>query len=250
MKNIIRCGTVEEAKDAMSDRTLTSEPNVFVVNNYTSPRMTYGIKLAFSSAIRDGGSSIYGSSAIPLYEYRKDSEASLEDYLGQAESLWLGHRMLMAAFEDPVRRLMAEFGLAFGAQVIRLELLNKPCFFGQFRCFTEREDVEPHVDIIEREFPSLLQAPLRQWALNVAICASEVGGELQIWDHIPSFDEYRGYGLTRPSGTPVVTFKPSPGDFYFFAPKFVHAITASHGPRCALAGFLAEWPENQIRVWS
>lgn len=151
----------------------------------------------------------------------------------------------------PPDRIVTELASALRASVGRLKLLERLCFFGQLRCFTPDEVVEPHVDLIQLEFPSYVEAPQIQWAMNLALSRPQTGGELEIWPVRPTMDEYKGYGLRRPPFEPVLRYRPNIGDLYMFQSHYVHGISPSSEPRCAIAGFFAgPWGTEGYRVWS
>lgn len=249
MSTVIYCDTISQLHIEMNRYSGTTTPHILVLPEFVPPITARLVQSAFASAAINGGSSIYHSSAVPLYEHREESDSCLDDYLKEASRLWLEHRRLLESCDDPIVRFMTEWTAAAGVEVQRLELAGQPCFFGQYRCFGG-EDIKPHVDAIEREFPTVITRPTQQWALNISVRAPRDGGELDIWGDVPSYGEYRGYGLTRPVAEPALRYRPSVGDLYVFEPRFVHAINASSSPRCALAGFVGVWKDQSIRVWS
>src|ERR1700729_1727483 len=213
-------------------------PELLVFRGFLSIVTARTMKLKFDGLLSQGASSIYGSSATPLYEYREDTHRPLKQYLEEANARWLQHLEMLNKFGNPLQEIMNDLSVAAEAPVLRLELLGEPCFFGQYRCF-ERKEILPHNDVIEHEFPSLIGRPPQQWALNLALCSPDVGGELSIWDLRPSDEHYVAYGYTKPTAEPVVHFHPLTGDLYFFQSGYVHAISQPAGARCSLSGFIA-----------
>jgi hypothetical protein len=230
-------------------RAVPETPTLYVISQYVSPAEASVVRNVFREGAMRGGSSIYASSAPPLYEYREQSQQGLDSYFELAASCWERHIALLDGIMHPLLRMTDEMSAVLGRPVERLEINGRSAFFGQFRCFAD-DDIEPHVDMVEHEFPALLGRPDYQWAVNLNLESPDSGGELSLWDVVPSSDEYQGYGLQRPSVEPAIRFRPALGDLYFFPPRFVHAISRSSGSRCALAGFLAEWNDRGIRVWS
>lgn len=247
MANVEYCRDIRELCRHLRERQ--PSPTLYAVPAYVSATDAAKTRRVFTADTMCGGSSIYASSAPPLYEYRDGSTHLLDTYLADAEAIWQQHAAALGGPGHPFARLMDDLAKGLDEPVRRLVLRGKQCFFGQFRCFAG-EDIEPHVDTIEQEFPDLVPRPGFQWAVNLTLEQPRSGGELSVWNRVPSPEEYRGYGLERPQSEPAVRFQPHVGDLYVFPSRFVHAVAPSEGLRCAMAGFLGGWADQGIRVWS
>jgi hypothetical protein len=247
---IIHCPSLDDIAKRLIVAGTNTEPQLLVLHAFVPSQVVDAMRAALDELLSYAGSSIYGSSATPLYEYREGSGMPLSQYLDQAEVLWQTHSEFLNHLGNPIRALMEDLERALKVPVERLELLGRPCFFGQYRCF-DGDDILPHVDMLREEFPSHVPPIEQQWAVNISLSRPYVGGELQIWPVWPSPEEYVGYGFPRPSVQPAVRFTPSPGDLYLFETGYMHAITRPDGRRCALAGFIGgPWPDRSFRVWS
>jgi hypothetical protein len=232
------------------DPTARLGPRLLVLPAYVSAQLAATIREQLDELVGNLNSSIYTSTAPPLYEYREESGRPLQLYLDQAEISWRAHSEVLDRFGNPISTFINGMMRGLGAPVERLKLNGQACFFGQYRCFGSAEDILPHVDVIEREFPNLITPPPQQWAVNIMLRAPKSGGELEIWNIRPTAEQYVGYGFDRPSITPMIRYTPSTGDLYLFQPGYLHAISRSSGSRCALAGFIAGPWADGFRVWS
>lgn len=232
-------------------RTAEMNAHLVVWPGYLSDSDLAGLLTDGLRLLAEGRSSIYASSVEPLFEYREASGRPLVEYLSDVPERWAEH-CAIDGYEVAIARLRADLGVALREPVQLLELAGHPCFFGQLRRFQAGMAVEPHMDQITSEFSSaLFDAPARQLALNICLTAPERGGELELWDDVPSMDEYVPYGLARPAKEPAVIYKPSAGDLYLFESTRIHAVRPSTTDRSAISGFLAgPFADGSFRVWS
>jgi hypothetical protein len=226
-------------------------PRLLVLPAYVPAQLATAIREQLDQLVGNLNSSIYTTSAPPLYEYREETGHPLQQYLDHAEASWQTHTRVLDRFGNPLSAFINGMTQGLGAPVERLNFDGRSCFFGQYRCFGSAEDILPHVDVIEREFPNLITPPLQQWSVNIMLRAPKSGGVLEIWDIWPSAEEYVGYGFDRPLAAPTISYRPSTGDLYLFQSGYLHAISRSSESRCALAGFIAgPWASGRFSVWS
>jgi hypothetical protein len=225
-------------------------PTLLVVPGYIPGQLATTIREQLDKLTNNINSSIYTTTAPPLYEYREESGRPIQEYLDRAETSWRAHAQALDKCGNPISAFIDGMMQALNVPVKRLEFDGRACFFGQYRCFGSTEDILPHVDALEREFPSSIIPPPQQWAVNIMLRAPKSGGELEIWDIRPTAQEDIGYGFTRPFAAPSIRYKPSTGDLYLFQSGCLHAISRSSEPRCALAGFIAGPWADGFRVWS
>lgn len=247
---IVTCSTVREFAPAIRD-TPERGVRLLVVHHFISGDQAATARRLLRDLLEDGRSSIYGTSAVPLYEFRSESGRSLSDYLALVPSMRTQHDQLLEAVGNPLGSFTEELATGLGASVARLRLLGQECFFGQYRCFPPGQHIEPHVDILAREFPALVPPQVKQYAVNLSLSRADAGGDLLIWPVTLPYGEYRGYGVSAPVSPPAVIFTPSEGDLYLFESSYVHSVSPSSSDRCALSGFLAgPWPDDSYRLWS
>ena len=117
-----------------------------------------------------------------------------------------------------------------GANLLSID--GQKCFVGVCRYLTPGVDLEPHIDSLEWTLPSGIGWKLKyQLSVNIYLQIPEMGGELEIWNIIPSNEEYqklkgsRHYGINRVDiNNPDVVIKPTLGELIFLNPRFIHAV--------------------------
>jgi len=131
--------------------------------------------------------------------------------------------------------------------------LGQVAFAGLARVFDSAGTL-PHCDRLDWDAPRerFRGTPTSQVAANVYLEVPEVGGEIEIWDLVPSFEEHEGlsiansYGLDRRKlGPPAWVVKPRTGDVVFFDARCVHAVRPStHGLRVTSSAFLVQFSKH------
>ncbi|WP_051011299.1 2OG-Fe(II) oxygenase [Bartonella rattaustraliani] len=121
-------------------------------------------------------------------------------------------------------------------------------------------DLEPHIDDLEWTLPKDIDFKLKhQLSANIYLQVPEKGGELELWNILPSAQEYeklkgnRHYGINRHDmPPPAVTLKPELGDLIFLNPPFIHAVRpVADADRITASAFIGiEADDKSLVYWS
>lgn len=137
------------------------------------------------------------------------------------------------------------------------------------RVFENGFELPPHQDILARDLrdatlpPVAHHQPLRsQFSSNIYLQPAEAGGELELWDLQPSFQEqqairdqgfqYEGIVDRATLPEPAVVLQPEAGDLVLFDSGSVHAVRASQGGlRVSMSLFVGyRGPNQPLTYWN
>lgn len=146
-----------------------------------------------------------------------------------------------------------------GAQIAPFQ--KGKAFTGLLRIFEEGGFAHPHQDTLQRDAPSepVAQELIEQFAMNIYLQTSTVGGELELWVMRPSVDEYvalrnaASHGIDRDKLPPsAALIKPQDGDLILFRSTNLHAVHKVEGQRrITWASFIGVRTPNQpLLLWS
>jgi len=127
-----------------------------------------------------------------------------------------------------------------GASVLQNDA-GQTFFYGLIRLFDGTEALA-HVDHLEWDDVSAAR-PIFQLALNTYLRIPADGGELVVWDTVPTREEHdliaKDYGVDEAYLRPFrsVAVKPNEGDLIMFDAQRVHAVRTAHGPRITSSMF-------------
>lgn len=134
-------------------------------------------------------------------------------------------------------------------------------FTGLLRIFEEGGFARPHQDTLQRDAPKepVAQELTEQFAMNIYLQTSTVGGELELWNVRPSIDEYEAlrnsasHGIDTEKLPPsTVLIKPEAGDLILFRSTNLHAVHKVGGvPRITWASFVGVRTQDlPLLLWS
>ncbi|NEJ02592.1 2OG-Fe(II) oxygenase [Rhizobium ruizarguesonis] len=146
-----------------------------------------------------------------------------------------------------------------GAQIAPFK--RGKAFAGLLRIFEEGGFAHPHQDTLQRDAPGEPVAAelLEQFAMNIYLQTSSVGGELELWDIRPSIEEYTAlrnsasHGIDKDKLPPsAALIKPQDGDLILFRSTNLHAVHKVEGQRrITWASFIGvRSPQEPLLLWS
>ncbi|MBV5301008.1 MAG: 2OG-Fe(II) oxygenase [Methylococcales bacterium] len=167
-------------------------------------------------------------------------------------------------FHSPIDYMIFELDIAWPAGCKRAIFNGHKMFSGLTRIFPEGVAAEPHQDILRRDALEIFEKLKisEQIAFNLYVDVPENGGELELWNWVPTDEEFikyqhhesnLAYGIDRSKiHNSSIIYKPKAGEMLFFNPKFVHAVRpALKGERIAIASFIGYVDGNtELMAWS
>jgi 2OG-Fe(II) oxygenase superfamily len=181
-----------------------------------------------------------------------------QEYLDRSMH-WMREEFHRFSYRAPICAVLLEL-MAIWLHGIQFENLGgKAMWAGSARIF-DQVGALPHRDNLGVDAPEFRRASelMRQIAVNVYVRLPEEGGELELWHHRLTEEEYNdrriygSYGLDRrhlPS--PTATIRPELGDLILFDSNRIHAVRASSGLRIAHSCFLGLHSfDTPLSVWS
>ena len=178
-------------------------------------------------------------------------------------------REACAPLLSPVDRLRLEVGDLWLDGVSVENAHGRPMLAGIGRVFENGFELPPHQDILARDLRDATLAPLehhrplkRQLSTNIYLQPAEQGGELELWDLSPSFQEqqairdeefeYEGIVDRASLPEPAFVLSPQPGDLILFDSGCIHAVRASQGrARVSMSLFLGyRGPNRPLTYWN
>ncbi len=134
-------------------------------------------------------------------------------------------------------------------------------FVGLLRVLDEGAPIHPHQDVLRRDAKTAINAySLKtQLAANIYLNMPQEGGELQLWEHGCSDEEYKNlltpgeYYVERSKlVAPFLTIKPEVGELVLFNPTRYHAVTPGKGTKrvsvSCFVGYRGEY--CPLTLWS
>ncbi|MHC8318327.1 2OG-Fe(II) oxygenase [Pseudomonas sp. LB3P31] len=198
---------------------------------------------------------------IGMAFYEAENRAVLvEDYFERASRNITELRNRCAPYASPVDTLRCMLDESWPAGAHLENLYGRKMYVGLSRVVEPGVCFLAHHDIFAKDAPHSFQARSleAQFAGNVYLNMPSEGGELQIWNHDISadqFDEMRGdcYGID-PSllGAPTLQIRPEPGDFILFNSRCMHSVTPGIlAPRLSLSFFVGyRGTASPLTFWS
>ncbi len=178
-------------------------------------------------------------------------------------------RAACAPLLSPIDRLRLELGDIWLDGVSIENAHGRPMLAGIGRVFENGFELPPHQDILARDLRDATLAPLdnhqplkRQLSTNVYLQPADEGGELEVWDLSPSFQEqqairdeefaYEGIVDRATLPEPAFVLSPQPGDLILFDSGCIHAVRASQGrARVSMSLFLGYRGANRpLTYWN
>lgn len=189
------------------------------------------------------------------------SEAHRAEYERNAVKWIAEMRSICEPFLSPIDKLRLALDESWspGAQVGSLQ--GKKMFVGLARIFGKGSGAEPHQDVLAWDAPDSEEAKALtgQLAANIYLAMPSTGGELLVWPHSLSREEYEAaripgsYGV-REACLPCapVVIQPQEGELILFNSTFVHAVaTSDTGDRVTWSCFVGLRGSNQpAMLWS
>lgn len=134
-------------------------------------------------------------------------------------------------------------------------------FTGLLRIFEEGGFARPHQDTLQRDAANepVAQELAEQFAMNIYLQTSTVGGELELWNVRPSVDEYEALRNSASHGIDIdklppssAIIKPEAGDLILFRSTNLHAVHKVGGqPRITWASFVGVRTDAEpLLLWS
>jgi hypothetical protein len=123
----------------------------------------------------------------------------------------------------------------------------------------------PHEDASQCSDPGQLGFEAQQVLPERPVCSlnlcidNQGGGELVLWDHIPTQREKESFGtqleggpypIDLVSGADSVRLSVEPGDLYIFNGEHIHAVTASVSARATVSCLLGRLPTGDVVMWT
>lgn len=176
-----------------------------------------------------------GRVGMAFYECIKNANRQ-EDYFQNALTNMAKMREIAFPYLSPfdLFRLTLDEVWPHGASLARIN--SQRAFAGLARVFSPPSGAMPHQDILFRDAPSdpVAAALEGQLAMNVYLQEANEGGEIELWDWIPTEEEHErlrhsdpryAYGL-NPSliRAPDHVIRPKKGELILFHPWNVHAV--------------------------
>jgi CRP-like cAMP-binding protein len=193
------------------------------------------------------------------FETRGDAER-LDHYFDQAVPTIAEIRRVCAPLLIPIDRLRLELDEHWPAGAGLASLGGRKMFVGTSRLFEDGHSLPPHQDILARETDDeVATSLLAQLTVNVYLRTPRGGGELEIWDLIPSEQQvaeiYTGdYDFLDSSRLPAsaALIKPGVGELILMLSNRVHAVRPSvGGPRVSMSCFIGSTGESErLVLWN
>jgi hypothetical protein len=172
---------------------------------------------------------------------------------------WMREEFHRFSYRAPICAVLLEL-MAVWLYGIQFENLGgQSMWAGSARIFDQVEAL-PHRDSLGVDAPEFRRANelIRQIAVNVYVRLPDEGGELELWHHRLTEEEYNdrriegSYGLDRKHlPLPTATIRPQMGDLILFDANRIHAVRASNGLRIAHSCFLGLHAlDAPLSVWS
>ncbi|MFJ3190531.1 2OG-Fe(II) oxygenase [Streptomyces halstedii] len=185
-----------------------------------------------------------------------------ERYFGGALPLQQRLRRLSAPHPSPIDLLRATLDERWpgGSTLMSMEGRKMP--FGITRAWRTGSEGLPHQDVLHRESSDPeFKAMAGQLGVNIYFDTADEGGELEVWDHRVTDEQYAdiaeqypgSYGYPRETlPESAVLIKPEPGDLVLVNTSCVHAIRKiTKGRRLTVSGFVGNFGADlPLRCWS
>lgn len=193
------------------------------------------------------------------FETRGDAER-LDHYFDQAVPTIAEIRRVCAPLLIPIDRLRLELDEQWPGGAGLASLGGRKMFVGTSRLFEDGHSLPPHQDILARETDDeVATSLLAQLTVNIYLRTPRGGGELEIWDLIPSDKEvaeiYTGdYDFLDSSKLPpsAALIKPGVGELILMLSNRIHAVRPSiGGPRVSMSCFIGSTGESErLVLWN
>lgn len=217
--------------------------------------------LLYQEIDNTAGAGIYESNIDSFWNVTKDPERRSR-YFASTLPLLNRMRRLSAPHPSPVDHLRVALDESWpgGSTLMTLDGSKMP--LGITRVWRTGSEGLPHQDVLRREFDDpIAHSLLGQLGVNIYLDTADDGGELEVWDHVISDEEYEGMADAYPGsyGYPremlpeeSVLISPQPGDLVLINAACVHAIrTIAAGRRITVSGFVGNYgPDLPLRCWS
>ncbi len=201
-----------------------------------------------------------GRVGMAFYEVQ-DSHEMLEEYYRVAKINNARIKETFFPYVSPIDMLMIDLNKIWVAGCKIENLHGENMFVGLLRILDENAQIHPHQDLLRRDTKTALNAytQITQLAANIYLNMPNEGGELQLWAHGCSDDEYKklltpgDYYVDRKKiAEPIITIKPEAGELVLFNPTRYHAVTAGEGSKrvsvSCFIGYRGEY--NPLTLWS
>jgi 2OG-Fe(II) oxygenase superfamily len=175
---------------------------------------------------------------------------------------WIGEmRSACHPYLTPIDKLRLVLDELWPTGTTVASLKGKRMFVGLGRVFEAGGHAEPHQDVLAWDAPDAPEAHAltSQVAANTYLSLPDSGGELTLWRHELTQEEYNrlkspsSYGIEPTKlPTPIVALKPEIGDLILFNSRQLHAVEKSFGrQRVTWSNFIGvQGPVRPLTVWS
>jgi len=171
----------------------------------------------------------------------------VEDYFDMSVATIRELRDVCAPALTPIDRLRLELDEIWPAGAGVATMDGRKMFAGVARLFEDGHSLEPHQDVLSRETDHDFATKMRaQLTANLYLRPPRSGGELEIWDLMPTAEEAKALYTGRydffdrdrlPAPSAVV--RPQTGELVVMLSSRVHAVRAgTGGPRISLSCFI------------
>ncbi|MDR1967403.1 MAG: 2OG-Fe(II) oxygenase [Burkholderiaceae bacterium] len=173
-----------------------------------------------------------GRIGMAFYE-AENKPALLQTYFDQSKSNIDDLRNRCLPYASPIDIMRCAIDEIWPAGAMLESLYGKKMYIGLSRIVEPNVNFLAHHDIFQKDAPDSFSAKslLAQFAANVYLTLPEKGGDIQIWKHEMSadeFDQMRGdsYGIDpKILGNPDFELRPERGDLILFNSRKMHAVT-------------------------
>jgi CRP-like cAMP-binding protein len=184
----------------------------------------------------------------------------LQTYFDEARATAHSIRQVCAPLLTPVDRLRLELDEVWPSGACIGHLEGRKMLAGIARLFEDSHSLPPHQDVLHRDTskPDAQQIKA-QLTANIYLHLGRSGGELELWDWMPTDEEARGlltgeydfYDRAK-LPPPSCAIRPLKGELVLTLSTRIHAVRPSEGgPRVSMSTFIGyTGPDQPLTLWN